>query len=72
MFGALAYVPVNQVERMHELMMDNSITFEELRRFSRLYFKPTWIRDEAINGGTPMFPIADWNVNQRCLHFKIN
>ena len=72
LFGCLAYIPVNQVERIHELMMENLITFEELRKFDRVYFKKTWIRDDDATDGTPMFPIEDWNVNERYLQFKVN
>ena len=63
MFTSLAHVPVEQVERIHELMMENCITFPELRAFNDRYFQKTFIRGE--NGNPPLFPIKDWNTSDR-------
>ena len=57
MFACLALLPIDDVEKMHDLMMEKVISYPELQAFDAQYFKPTW-----MNG---LYQIKEWNCHER-------
>ena len=63
LFGALAYVPVDDVQPLFQAMLAEPKFHPELKPFANDYYQPTWIQNR--NGGEGKYKKKIWNLNQR-------
>ena len=63
LFSALAFVPVDDIKPLFDLMIAEDKFHEDLVPFADEYFRPTWVEDQ--NGDAGRYEKDIWNVNER-------
>ena len=65
LFAALAFVPVEDVKPLFDLMIAEQDFHQDLLPFANEYFRPIWVEDR--NGGEGRYKKDAWNVHERLL-----